>query len=58
VTARKQKNERCAEVKTTLADKYERLAKSVKSRPRQVKYLRRAHAYRREAARKSERLPN
>ena len=50
MTAQKKKNERCAEVKTTLADKYERLAKSVNSRPRQAKYLRRAHAYRREAA--------
>lgn len=50
MSARKQKNALCAEVKIRLAEKYERLARSVNSRPRQLKHLRRAQGYRREAA--------
>jgi hypothetical protein len=50
VSTQSSRNEKRAEVKTRLAEKYERLAKSVNSRPRQIKHLRRAQGYRREAA--------
>lgn len=50
MSSRKQQNEHRAEVKIRLAEKYERLAKSVNSLPRSQKLLRRAHGYRREAA--------
>jgi hypothetical protein len=50
VSSRKQQYEKCAEIKIRLAEKYERLAKSVNSIPRSQKHLRRAKGYRREAA--------
>jgi hypothetical protein len=46
----KQDRENLARVKLALADKYERLAASISSKPRQASYLRHVAKFRRQAA--------
>jgi len=46
----KQDREKLAKVKLALADKYENLAGTIKSRPRKSSYLRHADKFRRQAA--------
>ena len=46
----KQDRENLARVKLALADKYENLAKTISSKPRQTNYLRHVDKFRRQAA--------
>ena len=45
----KRDRENLAQVKTTLAEKYENLAGTIKSKPRKASYLRHAGRFRRQA---------
>jgi fructose-1,6-bisphosphatase/sedoheptulose 1,7-bisphosphatase-like protein len=47
--SKQSKTENLVKVKTTLAEKYEHLAKIVKSRPRRKSYITRAEHHRRQA---------
>lgn len=46
----KQDRENLAQVKLALVEKYENLARTIKSRPRKASYLRHANRFRRQAA--------
>jgi hypothetical protein len=46
----KQDREKLARVKLALADKYENLAATIKSKPRKASYLRHVDKFRRQAA--------